>query len=318
MSNPVPGQASCASIIGVIINVRRLGIMLVATISIAAVHPRLFAWQSPQALADELLAADRSYSAAAAGRNVVDALTAMFRDDVTMSAPGKFTTSRAEARELLSTNAANLTARVDWRPLRVGISADGAHGFTLGVMTIREKDGAVKFAKYMGYWIKDPAGWRVAVYKRAPSVDPGASPEMIAPSLPAARVPVSTDSSLIDAYRDSLRQTEQAFSDEAQKIGIGPAFAKYGRPDASNMGGPDKPGFVFSAQAIASGFGPDADKGSPVSWNADRAIVASSGDLGVTIGFIRSNDPAASRPPFAFFTIWRRDTPSAPWRYVAE
>lgn len=295
-----------------------LRIILLAAISIASVHPKLFARQSPQAVADELLAADHGYSAAAAGKNVVDALTAMFRDDVTMAAPGKFATSRAEAAALLSTSAANLTARVNWRPLRVGMSADGAHGFTLGVMTIRDKDGAVEYAKYMGYWIKDSAGWRVAVYKRAPSVDPGASPAMIAPSLPAALVPFSTDSNRLEVYRDSLRETEQAFSDEAQKIGIGPAFAKYGRPDASNMGGPDKPGFVLGAHAIASSFGPEADQGSPVWWNADRAIVASSGDLGVTIGFIRSNDPAAKRPPFAFFTIWRRDTPSAPWRYVAE
>ena len=65
----------------------------------------------------------------------------------------------------------------------------------------------------------------------------------------------------------------------------------------------------------------DAPGGSPVSWAPDRVIVASSGDLGVTIGMIRPNaQPADGSTPagFAFFTIWRRATPKDPWRYVAE
>lgn len=35
----------------------------------------------------------------------------------------------------------------------------------------------------------------------------------------------------------SLAAAEQAFSDESQTIGLGPAFVKYGAPDAVNMGG---------------------------------------------------------------------------------
>jgi hypothetical protein len=48
-------------------------------------------------------------------------------------------------------------------------------------------------------------------------------------------------------------------------------------------------------------------------------IVASSGDLGVSIGMIRRNQPVTGQPTaFPFFTIWRRATPTAPWRYIAE
>ena len=46
------------------------------------------------------------------------------------------------------------------------------------------------------------------------------------------------------------------------------------------------------------------------------ALVASSGDLGVTVGYIRTKD--GSRPPVPFFTVWRRDSPASPWRYIAE
>ena len=49
-------------------------------------------------------------------------------------------------------------------------------------------------------------------------------------------------------------------------------------------------------------------------------IVASSGDLGVTIGTIVVNeaDSTGARPSFPFFTVWRRSGPDQPWRYVAE
>jgi hypothetical protein len=58
-----------------------------------------------------------------------------------------------------------------------------------------------------------------------------------------------------------------------------------------------------------------------VVWSADRAIVATSGDLGVTLGTIRQKAPGADgkTPPGApFFTIWRRADAKSPWRYIAE
>jgi len=58
-----------------------------------------------------------------------------------------------------------------------------------------------------------------------------------------------------------------------------------------------------------------------VDWGPERALVASSGDLGITFGFITPNaEPAAgqAKPRFPFFTVWRRASRDAPWRYVAE
>ena len=105
-------------------------------------------------------------------------------------------------------------------------------------------------------------------------------------------------------------------------IGIGAAFAKYGSADAMNMGGPNDAIFVMGADAIGKAVGgTEPSSTSPVNWSADSAIVASSGDLGVTFGYIRQNAPAGTspaQPPVPFFTIWRRANPTAPWRYVAE
>lgn len=271
----------------------------------------------PSKTAEELLAADRTFSASAASLNVVDALTAMFREDVVMPAPSGFTSTRAEARAALAANAANLTSRAEWTPLRAGISADGTHGFTFGLMSIRLADGTVRPAKYMAYWIKESGAWKVAVYKRAPAAPSTDRQSPMSSALPPSPVPASTDRARIEAFQKSLVENEKAFSDEAQVIGIGPAFAKYGSADAVNMGSPKQPGYTIGATAIAADVGA-AVTGAGLSWSAERALVASSGDLGVTIGYIRANDPAANRPPSPFFTIWRRNATTDPWRYVAE
>ena len=274
--------------------------------------------QTPSAAAGELLAADRAFSASAKDQYLPEAFLAMFRPDVTMTSPKGFVTGTEQVKAALLGNPANPTSRVEWTPLRAGISADGTQGFTFGLMSIRLADGTALPAKYMAYWIKGAEGWRVAAYKRGVA-GPGEAPRTVmAPSLPAAMVAASTDSATIDAHVTSLQAAEQAFSDEAQKIGIGPAFVKWGREDAVNMGAPTQPGFTVGAAAI----GGAGDSGAPAQavpslvWNADRVIVASSGDLGVTFGHIRISD--GSRPPRAFFTIWRRDSPTSPWRYIAE
>jgi hypothetical protein len=135
-------------------------------------------------------------------------------------------------------------------------------------------------------------------------------------------VPSSDDPARRASFAQSLTAAEKAFSDEAQKIGLDAAFAKYGSADAMNMGGPNDPAFVIGADAIGKSVGAgQPTTGSTVNWSAESVIVASSGDFGVTFGYIRSNAPAGASPapaPIPFFTIWRRAAPTAPWRYIAE
>lgn len=276
----------------------------------------------PAGVVGSLLDADRAFAAAAADTGLVDALGAMFAADVVMPLPdGSFARSREAALDALRAQPTNAGARLSWAPLRGGVSADGLHGFTFGTMTLTSGDGTTTPLKYLAYWVRGTDGWRVAAYKRARAGvgDPPSS--MLDPSLPAAMVRPVADSVTLAAHAESLRLAEQAFSDEAQTIGLGPAFARHGHPDAMNMGGPDAPGFTLGAEAIGQTIGAGAPSPtSPVSWSADQVLVASSGDLGVTFGFIRSNEPGAGGPPngFPFFTVWRRNGPGEPWRYIAE
>lgn len=280
--------------------------------------PRGGAGDDPQAALDGLLAADREFAAASARTDLVSGISAMFAADVVMPLPNAtFAESAEAAAAALRENPANAGARAEWAPMRGGVSADGQHGFTFGYMTVHQADGTVAPAKYLAYWVRQPAGWRVAVYRRGRRPQGEVSTGMLPPALPARLVPPSADPAAVEAHRASLDAAERAFSDEAQTIGLGPAFARWGSEDAMNMG--RGAAFTLSAASIGAEIGEGSPGPSPVSWAPDRVIVASSGDLGVTIGYIRPNTPPASGPSaFPFFTIWRRPTPTAPWRYIAE
>lgn len=267
---------------------------------------------------DALIAADRDYSAAAAKTDLIAGLTAMMSPGVIMPAgPGKFAEGIAAVTEALKANPLNAQSKAEWTPIRGGISADGQHGFTFGYMTVRRADGTNAGAKYLAYWVKERGAWKVAAYKRAGRPAGEVSTALMAPALPAKLTAPLADSAVISAFVTSLAAAEKSFSDEAAVIGLGPAFEKYGRADAMNIG--RDAAFTFGNVEIAKGVGgPAPTQASTLVWGADyRAIVASSGDLGVSIGYIRrKDDPSAPGQPF--FTIWRRESPAAPWRYIAE
>jgi len=275
---------------------------------------------APADVAAELLAADRSFAAASGRTDGVGGLAAMFAADVVMPVPGAFAEGKAGVLDALGRDPDNATSRFGWGPIRGGASADGRQGFTLGYMTRRAPDGSVTPFKYLAYWVRGDEGWRVAAFnrRRRPAETPGT---LMPPAVPARSVSPSADSTAIERYRRSLGDAERAFSDDAQRVGLRAAFVKYGSADAVNMGGRDHVEFVVGADSIAAVVAVgEPPTGSSVSWGPDRVIVASSGDLGVTIGTIVVNEPdsTGARAKFPFFTVWRRASPDQPWRYVAE
>jgi ketosteroid isomerase-like protein len=276
---------------------------------------------APAPAADELLAADRAFAAASERMDLAAGLAPMFADDVVMPVPGGFAVGRDSALAAIRANPANTGAKLTWTPVRVGVSADGRQGFTLGYATQRGADGSVTPAKYLTYWVKGSDGWRAAVYRRRRSGGDGPT-TLLPPALPAKAVAPSDDSARIAGFRQSLDTAERAFSRDAQEIGLRAAFARYGSADAMNMGSATRPTFVVGADsigvAVAEG---EPATGSSVSWAPDHdVIVASSGELGVTIGTIVTNEPdsTGTKQSFPFFTVWRRPSPDQPWRYVAE
>lgn len=288
--------------------------LMVATGGMALLAaPAAVAGKVTGSTADGLLAADRAFAAQATGRKMPEALAAMLADDVVMPIPGgKFAGGKAAALAAISANADNVASTVSWAPIRAALSADGLEGFTLGYMTVSRANGTTVIAKYLSYWVKGANGWRVFAYRRGFGPDVAPAHAML-PAVATVRSPTARNAAEAAGDRASLIAAEQAFSDRAQRIGIGPAFVQTGRPEAINMGGPGP--FIVGPEAIGAGNGSGTT--SSVSWSADDAHVARSGDLGVTWGTIRSNTDKV-RPPSAYFTIWRRDGRGDTWRYIAE
>ena len=272
--------------------------------------------QSPAAIVDGLIAADKAFAAAAADKPLIDGLLPMFDSETVMPAPGGFVKGTEAISAALASNPANAGAKASWTPVRGGVSADGHHGFTIGFMDISAEGQPDRKAKYVAYWIKRPTGWRVAVYKRAPRIDGEISRDLMPPSLPEKALKPATDAATLAAYKASLDKAERDFSNLSQKIGLGPAFVQNGRADATNLGA--GPGFTVGNDKI----GEDVAKfhGPPIKWGPEDVIVSSTGDFGITWGFITplkapENGQPAGGP---YTTIWRRAAPDQPWRYVAE
>lgn len=263
-----------------------------------------------QASYQALLAADRGWSDKARDKDLVSAIVAMMDKDAVLVSGGAPALARGPdaIRARLAAKPDNLTSAADWTPVGGGISADGTHGFTYGSMTVRPRDGAPQPLKYLAYWVKRPDGWRVAGYKRLGMRE--------AVALSSAGPIVGWGARRTDDAGATLKASESAFSDEAQRIGLRAAFQKWGRPDSINLSSPD--GIAIGAQAIGELVGPP-EPVSSVTWAADEVMVSPSGDMGLSYGLLHLNQPKPGGPTVVpFFTIWARPAPGDPWRYVAE
>ena len=283
---------------------------------IAILSAPVSAQQTPQAALDGLLAAERDLSAAAANKNPAEGIASLLAQDGVLMTPKGPVTGPAAALAALNGSSANTGKHAHWKSIKGGVSADGQHGFTLGYLTIEGGDPARAHRRYMAYWVRSDSGWRVAALKQGlrSAGEAEAAPQK--PTLPSRIAePRPSDAA---AHRASLIAAEKAFSDRAQQVGLAQAFQENGRQDAIHLSSPT--GFAIGLAAIGKNFESQPAGPSPLNWSANKAFVASSGDLGVTIGEIRSNEPPPPGQPAAvpFFTIWYRDDASKPWRYIAE
>jgi len=276
---------------------------------------------TPADVANALLETDRKFALQAARGDVLSVLSSMFADGVVTPTNGGLMIGREKIIGAMRASPEVVGARATWTPIRVGISADGEHGFTFGFFTLIKTDGTRVPQKYMAYWQKIGSDWRVTAYKRSRASGPPTDTTMMPPALPAKLIAPVRDAAVISRLRRQLMESEAGFSNDAQRIGLGNAFLAFGTADAVNTGGSGSSKFIVGNKAIAEMVARGNMKLSQVHWGADTAFVSSSGDLGITFGVIRANrvkpgtDPNAGSP---FFTIWRRAEIRSPWRYVAE
>lgn len=272
---------------------------------------------APQAAVEALLAADRAFAAAAANApSALDGIAPMLDAEVSAPIGGSVVTGRDAVLAAFRANPAFREGHATWAPIRGGISADGTQGFTFGYLSITAGDPARRNRKYLAYWIRRSDGWRAIAYRQIPRAPGEVSNDMLPPSLPGFTAAPVADPAVIAAHEQSVATAERAFSDRAQVVGLRTAFRENGREDAMNMY--EGATFRVGLDAITAGF-PENETTATIHWSTTRAIAASSGDLGVSIGMIRPHVRRDGQPEGApFFTIWRRDAPDQPWRYIAE
>ena len=289
--------------------------ILLALIFLAA--PATARPADPKSAVNELLAADLTFSVdAAKAADPVAGISAMLDEEVVMPSPKGHAIGRDAVVALFRENPSYKEGIVSWSPIRAGISADGTQGFTYGFLTVGSGDPAKRNRKYLSYWVKRGDGWRVVAYRQIPREAGNVSTDMFEPSLPAFKPKGKQNPRNSVRNQASLAAAEKAFSDRAQVVGLKKAFGEYGRKDAMNMYA--GAGFAYGLDAVTANFKEEGP--AKIHWSTEKSYVALSGDLGVSIGMIRPNTPPKAGEPegFPFFTVWKRDTPDAPWRYIAE
>jgi len=270
----------------------------------------------------DVLRADREFARRASGVSFPLSLREGFLPGVMMPAPPTRIVVGVDSVLAAFAKSPDAGGRMTWAPVRAGVSGDGTHAYTAGVGTVRRADGTRSQFKYLSYWVRSNDTWRVAAWRRRP-IDTNVvlDSTMLTPLLPRRAVK-SADAAGITAHARSLMAAEQGFSDLAQRIGVGAAFAEMGDAEAVNLGPPTLGGFVLGPRAIAVSVSGNQPLTAPsaIVWKADTVLVAPSGDLGITFGVVRPKQAPADNPNAgsSFFTIWRRASPDAPWRYVAE
>ncbi len=265
----------------------------------------------PAAAYAELLAAERAFSEAAANRPPADGIAAMFDAEVQLPTRDGIASGREAATAALAANPSSRGTGARWRSIGGGVSADGSHGFTFGYLDIAGGDPARARRRYLAYWIRRPEGWRVLALRQVVRRLDEAQIGPVAPLIPQALRAAAGAS-----HAGAVAAAERAFSDRAQQVGLRAAFLEYGHARAVHVASPN--GFAVGLPAIGANF--DSATTSPLHWSADRTWAAASGDLGLSVGTIRSNEPAPEGQPAAipFFTVWIRDADSGEWRYIAE
>jgi hypothetical protein len=282
----------------------------VAAVSLTILATPAHATEAARAALGEISAAEARALEQARGKPPADAIVALLGDDTRLYARGGPFIGREPALAGLKANPGNKGTGTSWHPLKRGASSDGSHGFSLGYFDIAGGDPAIAGRFYLAYWVREAGGWRLVALKQGLRTPTATTSDRLPDSVPANAPSMKLDPA---AARQSLVAAEKAFSDRAQVAGIGKAFAEFGRHDAVNGG-------TVGAAAIGAAVSGGGDGPSPVEWSADDALVAPSGDLGITFGTIRPKVAPSGAKPTAipFFTIWMREGPDRPWRYVAE
>ena len=112
----------------------------------------------------------------------------------------------------------------------------------------------------------------------------------------------------------SLLAADRAFAAMAQSEGHDAAWRAYMAPEAKLLSSDEPP--VEGAAAIAEVMAA-LPEGAALNWSPQEAVVAHSGELGVTWGEYRLTIPDAEPQTGRYMTVWRKDVRNE-WRVILD
>lgn len=271
---------------------------------------------------DSLLQTDAGRTAAARELGYVEATFALLAADVAYLRGGVPTVyGRDAARAVLAAGRDTATEAYQWDPLGGGISRDGRSGYTFGVTAVAaiEKGAAprLQLSRYIAFWTRAAGGpWRISAYAEIGRDDE--RPSGLAIPVRWSTPPQASLTTDPVPELEDLRRTDAMFSAAGSREGVAAAFGAWAAPDAILFAGSE---VVSGPAAIREYFA--STMGSSLAWQPVHAGVASSGDLGFTVGDWVST---GRRPNGAIFqrfgkylTIWRKQGDGGgSWRFVID
>ena len=248
-----------------------------------------------------------------------DGLSSSFADDIIYLRDGlPILRGRFAARAVVAAESLGTESTVRWQPVRVEASRDRASGYSYGYAIYglsRAGVTSIRVDRYIAYWRKETAGWRIAGYAETYGTPP------VPLALPAgAAVGVMSDVAMsrTRAPVDAIRAADAEFSRDAVRLGTGEAFGRYAADDAQIFSPLGE--FITGPGAITASFSPPVGKSS-FAWHPVEGEMAGSGDLGFTVGNAVFSGERDTGPPVLRFskylTVWKRQRDGS-WRYVVD
>jgi ketosteroid isomerase-like protein len=202
-----------------------------------------------------------------------------------------------------------------WQPLGGGVSDDLRHAYTFGVAAQSPGATAIRLERYIAYWTRERGQpWRIAAYAEvngSPAREVVLSAEQLSPPSAVPLLRPMAD------YVQSVRAADSLFSDLADRMGTGFAFANTATADGT-LFGPSQ--LVVGPKAIDDYFRAQPP-GTSLSWRPVYASVAASGDLAFTVGESirtgRSASGAAEQRFGKYLTVWQRQRDGT-WKFVVD
>jgi hypothetical protein len=264
---------------------------------------------------DSLFVLDQTRGDSVAARGSVDGPLAFFGAGVAFLRAGvPVVYGRDAARALVA--AAPLSGAQAWQPLGGGVSNDLRSAYTFGIAAHAPGSPAsIRLERYIAYWTRERGQpWRITAYAEVngtPAREVTLTPAQLSPPTAVPLLKPMAD------YVLSVREADSLFSDLADRMGTGFAFAA--NADAEGvLFGPSQ--LVVGPKAIDDYFRAQPP-GTSLSWRPVYGAAAGSGDLAFTVGESirtgRSASGAAEQRFGKYLTVWRRQRDGS-WKFVVD